>query len=671
MKNAKITICGTLAVTNKPVFMNFSSEEIKTYLEIAKPFVEPVIDTILKPQLEKLSGWLKKRSVEHKVIDNYFEDKFTQYLSQTHRNSSIINTLVFPNQQIKIKDVYCPLTVISTKNQKKYKITEDLNSDFLENKRLLISDTGGMGKSTLMKWITLSLIENPSTIPILVELRKLNNSNKILDEIFDLIDPIDKSFDKELIIKFLELGFFTIILDGFDEIPKDIQETITSELREFINKVPDNNFILTSRPESALSSFGDFQMFNIKPLEPKESFEVIKKYDSLNDIKYAPKLIEEIKTRMDQVKEFLTNPFLISLLYKTYTYNKDIPSKKTTFYEEVYSALFKHHDSSKDGYKRPKISKLDILDFRIILRHIAFETAKLKKVIYTELELLTFISNSKSKSLTINFKESEYLEDLLLTVPLFARDGAQIKWAHKSVQDYFAAEYITLHIKKEEMLRRIYLSEKDNYWNIIDFTYELEPKLFRKVILYPLLKEFVHHIENSYSNCSKIKNADLHLRRARTFGILFGIVVFDEMMSFDDAEELFKKAVDIENNEISSMTRLSENIFVISSRNFKIEILDILAYKRENLFDESWSVVNSFKNIKKLEKNVAHIVDENPDSPLNSEKTFKETTNLIKRHSVTHRHTNVVLNFEKAKAMIKLLEKEIVLDESDEDLRDI
>jgi hypothetical protein len=652
--------------------MSVTPEELKTYVEIAKPFVEPLISTVLKPQLAKLSKWLKTRETDNKVIDNYFEDKFTNYLSRTYRTSSIVNTLVFPNQQINIKDIYFPLQLVSTKDHKQYIIANNKIDELLsKNKRILISDTGGMGKSTLMKWISLNLIEYPSTIPILIELRKLNTSHKILDEIFELIDPIDKSFDKDLIIRFLELGFFTIILDGFDEIPKDIQEKVTVELRDFINKVPENNFVLTSRPESALSSFGDFQMFYIRPLNPNESYQIIKKYDAINNITQADNLIEEIKTRLEQVKEFLTNPFLVSLLYKSYTYNKDLPSKKTTFYEEVYTSLFKHHDSSKDGYKRLKLSKLDILDFRIILRHIAFETAKLGKVIYTELELLTFITNSKIKSVNIDFKESDYLDDLLSTVPLFARDGSQIKWAHKSIQDYFAAEYITFYSKKEEMLKRIYASKKDNYLNILDLTYELEPKLFRKIIMLPVLKDFVKFYDSSYLLFTSIPKERINDRKVRTFGRNYCIVNPSSKTDFTEAEELFKGAMKKENCDfINGATQIGENIFILGSIDFSVRILKILSLKNENIFDTKNDNYSKFKNLLLIPKDTAFLVNDDPKSILNQDKTFLETNNLLLRH-FGGRFNNSSLSYKNVKVAIKRIEKEIEIDESDKDLDDI
>lgn len=652
-----------------------TNEELNTYFEISKPFIEPIITTILKPKIVKISSWLKRQSLENSVVDNFFENKFTDYLNRTHRNSSIINTLVFPNQQIKLKEIYFPLSIISTKNREKLIIDNNFNDSlFKHNKRILISDTAGMGKSTLMKWITLNLIEKPSTIPILIELRKIDSKHKLIDEIFELIDPIDRSFDKDLIIKFLELGFFTIILDGFDEIQKEFQESVTIELKNFINKVPENNFILTSRPESALSSFGDFQLFFIDPLKPNESFEIIKNYDKLNNEKFGEKLINEIKTRNEQVNEFLTNPFLVSLLYKSYTFNRDIPSKKTTFYEEIYTSLFKHHDSSKDGYKRQKNSKLDILDFRIILRNLAFETSKLGKVIYSEPELLKFISNSKMKCVNINFKESNYLDDLLTTVPIFVKDGNQIKWAHKSIQDYFAAEYITYDSRKEEILNKIYNSEKDNYINIIDLIYELDPKLFRKIIYQPLLNQFVYEYENTYRDCKGINQNLINERKSKVFGITFCVINSNKQQNFEDVSELFKKEINFKIKElnIGGTHLVDENIFILNTGIFKSQIIDILYNKNEDLFTKYYRDYNNeFPCIKKLKFDTPYIINDNPDSPINKKNTFREVNNLLSNRPNVRSLNSHYIDYEKSKKLLSKINMEIAYEKSNSDLDDI
>jgi predicted NACHT family NTPase len=138
-------------------------------------------------------------------------------------------------------------------------------------------------------------------------------------------------------------------------------------------------------------------MFNIVPLTDKEAYSLIQKYDSICSVKVGDKLIRDIKRNFNQTKELLGNPFLVSLIYSTYTYNQDIPSNKATFYEEIYSALFKRHDLSKDGFTRPKKSRLDIQQFKTILRQLAFDTAKAGTIVYSESEILNFIIKAKEK----------------------------------------------------------------------------------------------------------------------------------------------------------------------------------------------------------------------------------------------------------------------------------
>src|SRR5262249_41244255 len=158
-----------------------------------------------------------------------------------------------------------------------------------------------------------------------------------------------------------------------------------------IAKSGKNHYIMTSRPESALASFSSFAGFQMQPLRITEAFELIRKYDDSGEL--AEQLISKIQGEtLHNIREFLTNPFLVSLLYKSYDYKPTIPFKKHIFYRQVYDSLFESHDLSKDGgYIRPKHSKLDIEDFHRILRSLGFITVKLGKVEYEKDEILNLI----------------------------------------------------------------------------------------------------------------------------------------------------------------------------------------------------------------------------------------------------------------------------------------
>ena len=647
-------------------------QEIKDVVVIAKPFVEPIISTLIAPKIEQLKSWLKKQNTNNKVVDNYFENKFEEYLYRTYRNCSNLNILVFPNQQIQIKNIYQPLTLNSSRNDKSFKITAFKESYIKEYKKILISDNAGMGKSTLLKWISISLIEQSLSIPILIELKRINSNHTLLDEIFEQIDPIDKSFDKDLILKFLELGSFTILLDGFDEVEYDERQIVIQDIKSLTSKASENWFILTSRPDSELTAFGDFQLFNVNPLSKEESFQLIDKYDAVNNNYLSDKLKEGIEQKFAQVKEFLTNPFLVSLLYKTYTYNKDIPSKKSTFYDEVYSALYKHHDLSKDGYKRNKKSGLDIHDFRLVLRRLAFNTAKIVKTEYTDIQLIEHLKEV-NQSISFDFKELNYSEDLELNVPLFVRDGRNLKWSHKSVQDYFAAEYICNHSQKKEIVAKLYESKKSNYLQIIDFISELEPKIFRESIVLPLLNKFKNYCETTYKDC-EISAKEIRKRQSVTFGVLFGMEAHNDNMKdwIDRIQgETDKQIGNYTLNSLTFTTNKKIPVVEIFAISFDQEIINIIGNKGAKYS----TIVKKDNKLKmldiKLPPKKTVYVDDKPNCIFNNRKVFDIVSNKImnSRMETSTSSNTYFLDYEKSLKEIQSIEQLIKI-EKEKDVLD-
>jgi hypothetical protein len=650
--------------------LDISSEDIKMFNELSKPVIQPIINTLIKPHIERLNRWITRNDKKQKVEDNFWENKFTKYLETIYANSSFVTTLVFPNSQTQLKDLYVPLTLVQANAYDRFKIEVFDFTMFDKYSKIIISDYAGMGKSTILKWITTSIIEQNKSIPILIELRKIDTSNSVIDEIFNQINPVDNSFDKDLIYELLELGFFTILLDGFDEIPYDIQDKVTIQLKNFIKKTGKNNFILTSRPESALSTFADFQLFYIKPLEEKEAYLLIKKLDNLSKIKFAKNLIEEIKERNTQVKEFLTNPFLVSLLYKSYTYNKDIPSKKITFYEEVYSCLFKHHDLSKEGFKRPKRSRLDIFDFEIILRDIAFETSKIGKVIYSKDEMINYISSAKGKNTRIEFKEQNFFDDLTTTVPIFTMEGVKIKWAHKSIQDFFSAKYISNHSRKKEIIEVIFKSGKYHYLNILDLLYELEYGIFSKMIIKSLLEEFIAFYEGQFKTKPSISQKLINERIALTFGTKFCLLKTATEIGFDRAREIFADKIGVDADGFKTGATLhhtSPFYYTMNEFSLQKQLVKILRLKNENLFIEAEqkTVVITPAQLSIFEFNLPYVIDDDLSQPYNKSNIFESINSELSRRltDFRERNLNYNLDYKKCKARLGSIESEIKKEE--------
>lgn len=637
-------------------------ELYKDIYTIAKPFVDPLISTLLKPKLESLSSWLKKQKVENALVDNFFENKFEEYLYRTYQNCFYINTIAFPNEKIQLSEIFYPSTLICTKDYKKYKV-DNLNSDFFDsNSKILVSDYAGMGKSTFSRYLVNRCITENLGVPIFIELRQINKENTILEELFNQLNPIEKDLDKDFILKIITRGDFIIILDGFDEIPIKNQEFVIKEVRKFISKASKNKFVITSRPEAALSSFGDFQNFFIEPLSKKDSFAIIDKYDNLSQIKVADNLKKDIDDRISQIDEFLTNPFLVSLLYKSYTYNRDIPSKRVTFYDEVYTALFKAHDLSKDGYKRQKVSKLDIQDFRVILRDLAFNTAKKRLVEYNEQELISYINQSKENISGISFKTSDFLEDLLLTVPIVVRDGNKIKWAHKSIQDYFAAEFICYHPKKEQILNKIFSSQNEAFLNILILVQELDTKTFRKTILFKLLKSYLNHYSKVYK---KFELKDhVHARKVMTYGLELCFLQTSEEKEHIDARKIvWNKFPKLKGVKFFSNLLINSNFFTLYYFDFNKQLTELLYSVQPNLYYNPFRVERNHNSIIIKKINIPERLTDTVANNLNSIENFKSVNakiyNCLDTRWRRKRNQVLILDIEKCREEINLIKAEI------------
>ena len=157
-------------------------------LQMAKPFIDSLLENIVKPKVKEFSDKCKLE-YEKNFVSKW--ENFGEYLYRTYKKYSIVNTLALKNQQKFLKNIYVPLTletyISDNTTQKKYKI-EQFPSEMLHeySGRLLITDTAGMGKSTLMKRMFIDVVENGYGIPIYIELRRLSKERTILKAVHEL-----------------------------------------------------------------------------------------------------------------------------------------------------------------------------------------------------------------------------------------------------------------------------------------------------------------------------------------------------------------------------------------------------------------------------------------------------------------------------------------------------
>ena len=464
-------------------------------------------------------------------------EPFEEYLLRTYDKYSSINTLANPNSQFRLKDIYITQTL-----EKKNCFESDDDATTIDQlpvglikkyKKLLIIDTAGMGKSTIMKYMLVDLIDNcikDVGIPIFIELNRLNKNRSILVEIQKELNSLSKEFDNDILLSFIQKGGFIFFLDGYDEISISDRNEVTNDIQTFISKAgSENYYILSSRQDDNLASFGDFQSFKIRDLTKKDAYELLTRYDVSSQRKISTELIKELKTgKYNSIDEYLVNPLLVSLLYIAFHYKAEIPLKKHQFYRQVYNALYNEHKLAQGQKPHEKRSKLDIDEFNRVLRYVGYECLISIGVQFDEDTILASIKRAKVFCENLKFGESDFLKDLMTSVPLFSKDGTEYKWSHKSLMEYFAARFIAEDAKdKQDMiLSSIYNSNDVNkYINMLDIYYDIDYKGFSKNIILPLLEKYQKYYYDHYYESANIDNNLIEERISVLFPLcLVGII---------------------------------------------------------------------------------------------------------------------------------------------------
>ena len=155
--------------------------------------------------------------------------------------------------------------------------------------------------------------------------------------------------------------------------------------------------------------------------------------------------------------------------------------------------MFQRHDANKGGYKRDRLTKLDIQDFQRVFSLFSLQTYEKRLFKMTKIDCLSYIKKSKS-NIQQNFIEEDYLSDLLSAACLLIEDGLEISFSHRSFQEYFVA----LHISNAQPIIQEKLIER--YWKNIDsdevmkLLLELNPDLVERLLIIPQLEKLFNDL---------------------------------------------------------------------------------------------------------------------------------------------------------------------------------
>jgi hypothetical protein len=104
----------------------------------------------------------------------------------------------------------------------------------------------------------------------------------------------------------------------------------------------------------------------------------------------------------------------------------------------------------------------------------------------------------------LEFRDGEFLADVTQAVPLVVRDGLKLRWAHRSLMDYFFAEYFLRDFKgdKNEALRLAIAGDRRRTTeNFLTVVHEADPILYADAITVNAIDSLVDAKKDLVSRC--------------------------------------------------------------------------------------------------------------------------------------------------------------------------
>ncbi len=413
---------------------NFDVDPGKVLTDVSTTLVK----NALQSGWNKVKGFFKDLTAE---VSMEYGSAYEDYLANTQDKNRKIKTLIYRRVP---KDLYSFYECIGVEYDGKTIDTSLISNVLAISNKTIITGTGGIGKTIMLKHLFLNTAETTNYIPVLLELRKFNAVDikeiSLHRALYQSLRENGFALEQKYFESSLKEGAYVIFLDGFDEINRDKINCITSEIKRLSDEYNENKFVISSRPTDSFIGWNDFSEMTALPLTKQQALNLISKIEFDESVKSIFYQALDA-TLFDRYKSFASNPLLLTIMLLTFNNHASIPEKLNDFYEEAFSTLYNMHDATKDCYVRDIRTNLGCEDFKTVFAYICFKSYFAGEFEFSENKLRQYIQLAKSKFTTLRFSIDDFQEDLILSVCMLIKDGLNYRFAHRSFQEYFAAWY--------------------------------------------------------------------------------------------------------------------------------------------------------------------------------------------------------------------------------------
>ena len=332
----------------------------------------------------------------------------------------------------------------------------DIETLAMKGESLVIQGRAGSGKTTLMRHLLRSIINNKNefckvnTLPVILFMKDFKqypytdanlstNGVKALDWYFKNI--VDNGLNTKIIEKFCEEQRAVFLIDGLDELEKNIRDLVVKALADFRLKYENIKIVFAGRPHGLKgvveNRFGK-QVVNIHDFDNKQVETFIYEWfigvygkDSFTGIDIAKKMTGEIRTNED-IDDLKQNPLMLTAMCILYYDEKILPDQRSELYDRFINRLFSKFETEKKKVR----------SFMMELAWHMFEDKSRKIDQLGAVKILKNHFNDTDESYKDKFEKIESKSGLMHI------DGGQYQFSHRTFQEFLSASYLCDNIEE-------------------------------------------------------------------------------------------------------------------------------------------------------------------------------------------------------------------------------
>ena len=287
----------------------------------------------------------------------------------------------------------------------------------------------------------------------------------------------------------LGAGALTFFCDGLDEVSERRRDAVVQQIRAVAGVSEETQMIVSSRPSPDTNALNRFQAFETCPLNRAETLSLVARAPMLDAVKENFRVDLE-GGEIEHAKSFLANPLLLTILLLTYQADASAPSKMSQAFNERSKPCFSSTMPERPGYRRAKACRLDITDFERVMAWFSLLTLDAEMFSFSvrdATEKLKAVSDQTG----LVFLPENVIEDCSLAVGLFAKEGTEMVFPHRTFQEYFAASFLCSHCPEKlrpTIFRKTFLRQGSRSI-ALDLAYEINAPLVIDTLVLPVLEE--------------------------------------------------------------------------------------------------------------------------------------------------------------------------------------